>query len=198
MALAFSPDGDLLASAGNSLVVMIWKNSQPRQLLKTFGTPMQGEDFEMMPVGVSFNADGTMLATSAQGHSVALWDVKGWHPIPPVLYGHSQAVSSVAFRADGKVLASGSADGDIRIWDVQAHELIGSLGMPPEEVNSITFAPRDGTLASVSEDNSIVLWNVDFDDWITQACRIANRNLTPKEWDTFFGTKSFRKTCPNS
>jgi WD40 repeat protein len=148
-----------------------------------------------MPVGVSFNADGTILATSTQGHSVTLWKVKGWHPIPPVLYGHTQAVSSVAFSADSKILASGSADGDIRIWDVQVHELIGSLGVPPEAVNSITFEPRKGILASVGGDNSIVLWNVDFDDWISQACRIANRNLTPKEWNTFLGTHSYRKTC---
>ena len=195
--LAFSPVGDLLASAGNNLVVMIWKNGQPGQLLKTLGTPMQGEDFEVMPVGVSFNADGTILASSSQSHSVTLWNVKGWYPIPPLLYGHTQAVSGVAFSRDGKVLASGSADGDIRLWDVQTHELIGSLGVPPDAVKSITFEPRNDILASVGEDNSIVLWNVNFDDWIGQACRIANRNLTPKEWNTFFGTQSYRKTCPN-
>ncbi|MGA7110229.1 MAG: TIR domain-containing protein [Terracidiphilus sp.] len=195
--LAFSPDGNSLASAGNNLVVMIWKNGQPGQLLKTLGTPVQGKDFEVMPVGVSFNADGTMLATSTQGHSVTLWNVKDWHPIPPVLYGHTQAVSGVAFSRDGKVLASGSADGAIRIWDVQAHELIGSLGAPPEAINSITYEPRKDILASVGEDNSIVLWNVNFDDWTSQACRIANRNLTQKEWNTFFGTKSYQKTCPH-
>ena len=193
--LAFSPNGDLLASAGNNLVVMIWKNGQPGQLLKTLGTPMQKDDFEVRPVGASFNADGTMLATSTQGHSVTLWNVKGWTPIPPALYGHTQAVSSVAFRPDGKVLASGSADGDIRLWDVEAHELIGSLGISEDAINSIAFEPRKGILASVGEDNSIVLWSVDFDDWITQACRIANRNLTPKEWNTFFGSRSYRKTC---
>ncbi|HEY6489462.1 MAG TPA: TIR domain-containing protein [Terracidiphilus sp.] len=195
--LAFSPNGDLLASAGNSLVVMIWKNGQQGQLLKALGTPLlPGEDFEVMPTGVSFNADGTMLATSTQGHSVTLWDVKGWRPIAPVLYGHTQAVSGVAFSADGKVLASGSADGNIRIWDVQTHELIGSLGVPPEGVNSIALDRRKGILASVGEKDSIVLWNLNFNDWVSQACRIANRNLTTKEWGTFFGTKSYQKTCP--
>jgi WD40 repeat protein len=195
-ALVFSPDGDLLASVGNNLVVMIWKNGQPGHLLKTLGSPAQGEDIEVMPAGVSFSTDGTMLATSTQGHSVTIWNIKDWQALPPVLYGHTQAVSSVAFRADDKVLASASADGDIRIWDVQAHELIGSLGVPPEAVNSITFEPRSAILASVGGDDSIVLWNVDFDFWASQACRVANRNLTPKEWNTFFGTKSYRRTCP--
>lgn len=196
-ALAFSPNGDLLASAGNNLVVMIWKSGQQGQLVKALGTPLlPGEDFEVMPAGVNFNADGTMLATSTQGHTVTLWDVKGWRPIPPVLSGHTQAVSSVAFSADGKVLVSGSADGDIRIWDVQAHELIGSLGVAPEEVNSIALERRKGILASVGEKDSIVLWSLDFNDWVNEACRIANRNLTPKEWSTFFGTRSYQKTCP--
>ena len=195
-ALAFSPDGSLLASAGNDLEVSIWKNGQHDRIFKRVGTPVHGQDWELMPAGVSFNAKGTMLATSTHGHSVTLWDVKDWRPIPPVLFGDTQSVSSVAFTPDGKVLVSGSADGDIRLWDVESHELIGVLGTLPEAVNSITFEPGKGTLASISEDDSIVLWDVDFQDWISRACRIANRDLTPKEWNTYFGTSPYRKTCP--
>jgi hypothetical protein len=75
--------------------------------------------------------------------------------------------------------------------------LIGTLGVQPEAVNSIAFVPGKGMLASVGGDDSIVLWNVDFQGWISRACQIANRDLTPKEWDTYFGTRSYRKTCPN-
>ena len=94
-----------------------------------------------MPSGLSFNFDGTIMATSTQGHSVTLWSVKDWRPIPPVLSGDTRAVSSVAFGPDGKVLVSGSADGDIRLWDMQTHELIGTLGVQTEAVNSVAFAP---------------------------------------------------------
>ena len=195
--LAFSPNGALLASAGNSLVVAIWRNGHQGQLLTTLGTPMQGEDMEVMPAGAAFDSNGTILATSTPGHSVTLWNVRDWRPLPPVLYGPAQAVSSVAFGADSKVLASGSADGDIRLWDVQTHELIGTLGAGQQAINSLTFDPRKGTLASVGADDSIILWNLDFEDWGSQACRIANRNLTPKEWNTYFGTSAYRKTCPS-
>jgi WD40 repeat protein len=194
-ALAFSPDGTLLASAGNNLSVAIWRNGQHDRIFKMVGTPVGGDDFELMPAGVSFNRDGTMLATSSQGHSVTFWNVKDWRPLPPVLYGDTQAVSSVAFRPDGKVLVSGSADGDIRLWDVQTHELIGTLGVQPEAVNSITFEPGKGILASVGHDDSVVLWDVDFQDWISRACQIANRDLTPKEWSAYLGTSSYRTTC---
>ncbi len=196
-ALAFSPNGDLLASAGNNFTVSIWKNGRHDRIFKTVGTPVQGdENLEVMPAGVAFNSDGSVLAASTQGHSVTLWNVRNWQRLPPVLYGDTQAVSSVAFRPDGKLLVSASADGDIRLWDVPTHELIGTLGMQPEPVNSITFAPGKGMLASVGGEDSIVLWNLDFHDWIGSACQIANRDLTPKEWNTYFGTSPYHQTCP--
>jgi WD40 repeat protein len=65
-ALAFSPDGTLLASAGNDLEVSIWKNGQHDRVFKTVGTPVERENLELMPAGVSFSRDGTMLATSSR------------------------------------------------------------------------------------------------------------------------------------
>lgn len=195
-ALAFSPSGDLLASAGNNLTVSIWKNGQHDRIFKTMGKPAQGdEELETMPAGVAFNSDGSVLATSTQGYSVTLWNVRNWQSLPPVLYGDTEAVTSVAFRSDGKLLVSASADGDIRLWDVPTHELIGTLGIQPGPANSITFAPGKGMLASVGEGDSIVLWDLDFHDWIGSGCRIANRNLTPKEWNTYFGTSPYHQTC---
>jgi WD40 repeat protein len=149
-----------------------------------------------MPGGVSFNPDGTLLAMSTRENSVALWNFKSGRPIPPALYGHTQSIASVAFRRDGKVLASGSADGDIRLWDVETHELLGTLSTQQKAIKSIAFSPQKGLLASVGKDDSIVFWDVDFESWSSHACRIANRNLTPKEWATYFGNRPYRKTCP--
>jgi len=194
--LAFSPDGASLASAGNSLVAALWKTGPQFQIARTLGNPVVDDDFELMPAGVTFNPDGTLLATTTPGHSVTLWKVANGQPIAPALYGHTEAVSSVAFSGDGQMLASGSADGNIRLWDVPTHELIGTLGSDQQAIHSIALDPRTGILASVGADDSIVFWNVDFDEWIRRACRIANRNLTPKEWNTYLGARPYRKSCP--
>ena len=195
-ALAYSPDGTLLASAGNNLVTDLW-NTQPQGVLaKAVGTPAAAEHPEVMPVGVAFSPNGALLATSAPQYSVALWNVKTGRPLLPDLVGHTQAVTGVAFSGDGKLLASGSADGDIRLWDVPAHELIGTLSFQQKAIHSIAMEPSRQVLASVDEDDNLIVWNVGIEDWVRRACRIANRNLTAQEWNTYVGAGPIRKTCP--
>jgi WD40 repeat protein len=196
-ALAFSPNGEFLASAGNDRIVAIWKTGNQTQPIKTFGATVTGHYELLMPAGVSFNPDGTLLAMSTLQDSVTLWDVTRGQPLPPVLYGHTQSVSSVDFSRDGKVLASGGSDGDIRLWDVETHELLGILSPQQKAIKSVVFDPQQGILASAGEDDSIIFWEVDFGDWSRRACRIANRNLTPREWETYFPNQPYRKTCPD-
>ncbi|MGB7846900.1 MAG: WD40 repeat domain-containing protein, partial [Candidatus Acidiferrum sp.] len=196
-ALAFSPSGEFLASAGNERIVAIWKSGNQTEPVKSVGASDTAGYKEVTPAGVSFNPAGTLMAASSPGNSVTLWNFRSGRPVPPVLYGHTQSVSSVDFRGDGKVLASGSEDGDIRLWDVETHELLGTLSAEQQALKSVVFSHQKDTLASVGEDDSIILWDADFEGWSTRACRIANRNLTAKEWDTYFRNSVYRKTCPD-
>jgi WD40 repeat protein len=195
-ALAFSPDGALLASAGNDLQTDLWRTEQQGVLDKTVGTPTQ-DNVELMPVGLAFSPNGALLATSAPQHAVALWDVKSGQPLLPALVGHSQAVTGVAFSGDGGLLASGSADGDIRLWDMATHELIGTLSFQQKAIHGIAMEQSRQLLASVDEDDNLVFWNAAVEDWVTRACRIANRNLSTQEWKTYVGAGTPKKTCPD-
>src|SRR5262249_10344971 len=148
-------------------------------------------------VGVAFSPDGKLLASSTHDYSVTLWDFKSGQAILPVLFGHTHRVASLAFSHDGKILASGGADGDIRLWDVDTHELLGTFQTQQQAVKAIAFSPDGGILASVEHDDSITFWNLAPDGWIKEACRVANRNLTQQEWNTYIGSRPYRKTCPD-
>jgi WD40 repeat protein len=195
--LAFSRDGSYLASAGNERVVDIWKAGHDIQFMKSVGDSGAGPYQELMPAGVSFNPDGTLLAASARDSSVTIWNLKSGRSLLPALSGPTRSVSSVDFTRDGKLLVTGSSDGEIGLWDVQTHELIGTLRAGPKGIRHVAFSPQEELLASVSADDWIVFWQAGFERWRSRACRVANRNLTPGEWGTYFGNRPYRKTCPD-
>jgi hypothetical protein len=40
------------------------------------------------------------------------------------------------------------------------------------------------------------LWALDDDSLVAAACRMANRNLTPAEWDKYLGAETaYARTC---
>jgi len=61
-------------------------------------------------VGVSFNPDGTRIASASTDKTVRTWDAIAKQPIEPPLRGHGDMVLSVAFSPDGTKITSGSAD----------------------------------------------------------------------------------------
>src|SRR5258708_30570481 len=72
-----------------------------------------------------FVPDGKLLASSADGSSIVLWDVATGNDISTL---GKQAVSAIACSPDGKYVATGgsqamiSLSGEIRLWDIAARK----------------------------------------------------------------------------
>jgi RNA polymerase sigma factor (sigma-70 family) len=156
-AIAFSPDGKLLATAGNDRAVRFWNPGT--------GTPLRQLPVQPRPVEcLAFSPDGTRLALGGQGDLLRLHDV-GTGALVQSFPAPNYWVLRLAFSPDGRTLASTSREDPregfpLRLWDVatgkERARFVGHQGT----AFGVNFS-RDGrTLVSGGGDSTVLLWDV--------------------------------------
>jgi WD40 repeat protein len=159
-AIAFSPDGRILASASlTDYQVKLWDTGTRRELR----TLTDGDNVE----GVAFSPSGEILATASSCHrcakmspgAVKLWDVRNGRKLRN-LTGFSSFARTVAFSPKGEILASGGGDKTVRIWDVSTGRALQTLEGHTDVIEALAFSPDGRILASASSDNTVKLWDI--------------------------------------
>lgn len=110
-AVAFSPNGQILASGNFDNTIKLWQVSNGEMLHSISGH--SGWINGVRSVAIS--PDGQLLASGGADKAVKLWNLETGELLC-TLSGHSNDVTSVIFSPDGQTIASGSWDKTIKIW----------------------------------------------------------------------------------
>ena len=196
-AVAFSPDGKLLATGSWRGVVKIWSvwespNSTSAQesgagslwVEPAFSLPqLQGPS-----LSVAFSPDSKLLAVTSASEILIYETTSGKNLLS--LSGHTSLINKIVFSPDGKLLASASDDGTLRLWDTSAGQLvltfetdavadqdgISEYGDQPKAFKSVDFSPDGSLLASARYNGQIYLSEV-------QTGKILEKIATPETWN---------------
>jgi len=200
--VAFSPDGQLLATAGGKGddKARVWDlaTGECRRTLRHAGGVR----------GVAFSPDGRLLAAASEADTARMWDLATGDCLH-VLTGHTNWVWSVAFSLDGRLIATASNDKTARIWDTATGDCLRTLTGHTSgffEVRRAAFSPDGRQIATAcGDDKTARVWDSATGDCLRtltghtdavnsvafsphgQLLATASNDKTARIWDTATG-----------
>lgn len=150
-AVAFSPDGRLLASGGMESHVRLWDVRTARAVDSIDAHPTA------LVTALAFSATGGLLASGSNDSTVSVWDTALRRAIATL--PQRNVVTTIAFSPRGPALAVGGRDPAVMLCEPspwRCHALTGHTG----QVMAVGFSPDGRLLASTGYDNTVRLWNV--------------------------------------
>ena len=148
--IAFSPDGRLLASAGEDHLVRIRDVATGREIQALTG-------HRNIVLRLAFHPDGRRIASCGADGTVRICDVTTGQQRLVIDWGRGRRADSLAFSPDGCAIASGSDLGQLRLTDVASGKDLWKVDTSGQDQDafSLAFSPDGRQIAVACFDNSI-------------------------------------------
>ena len=151
MAIAISPDGTWLATAGYDETVRVW-DTATGQCRAT----LTGHTDRVTAIAIS--PDGTWLATASDDGTAGVWDAATGHR-RATLTGHTGRVTAVAISPDGTwLVTTGNKERTARIWDAATGRRRATLTGHAGRVITVAISPN-GTWLVTAGDGMPLMWD---------------------------------------
>jgi WD40 repeat protein len=152
LSLAISPDGSMVAVAGEDGEIGLWSIAEEDLVRKFEGHTSSVHE-------LAFSSDGEMLVSGSEDNTMRLWWAGKGGPAYQT-YEQDSPIESVAFSPDGRTLASGGWGSAISLYQVSSGRLVETAKLDAGFVHSLAFSPDGTMLAAGCYDTRIYLWKL--------------------------------------
>jgi WD40 repeat protein len=150
-ACAFSPDGELFATAAEDRTIRIWNGHT--------GSPVCSPlVHSYAPLSMSFSSDGRRIASGDLDGTLRVWSVPDGKLILGPL-GHGGVCWMAAFSPDMRLLVSASSDNTAQLWDATTGKPAHPAFRHEAPVLWASFSPDGRAVATATEFGTARVWD---------------------------------------
>ncbi|UCF90762.1 MAG: TIR domain-containing protein [Desulfobacterales bacterium] len=180
--LAFTPDGQYLATASRDGTARIWDVASGQEVVRLLHSAQVN--------AVAFSPDGRTVVTASAAGNIHGWEtLTGREVFRVSLRPNVYILDVLAVSPDAKYVAAGNNVGEIGVWQQGAANEHTRL-THPDDVRKIAFSPDGKYIATADDDHIIRLWATHQWQEVARVKRFSPRKLLFSQDSRFIAVQS--------